>query len=158
MRILRRCVAVFVILAPVVVHAQSAEPDVGRAVSLADTLEALERASWVAWQQRDSTFFSRFLTTDHVEVGANGPISRAAVLAGVASPACVVRGYQLDAFRTTRLDAHTAILTYHAAQDTRCGTAAVPSPAWATSLYVWRDGRWQNALYQQTPTPRPTSP
>ena len=32
--------------------------------------------------------------------------------------------------------------------------AAAALDAWASSLYVRRDGRWQNALYQQTPTQR----
>jgi hypothetical protein len=39
-----------------------------------------------------------------------------------------------------------------AAQDTTCKGIAVPSPVWATSLYIRRDGRWFNVLYQQTPT------
>lgn len=123
--------------------------------TLADTLQSLERASWVAWQARDSSFFSRLLSPDHVQVGPSGRVARAAVLAGVASPACVVRAYTLDSFRMTRLDEHTAVLTYHARQTTHCNGVAVPSPVWATSVYVFRDGRWLDALYQQTPIPSP---
>jgi hypothetical protein len=123
--------------------------------TLADTLEALERASWAAWKARDSAFFRRFLSEDHVEVGFFGRGTKAAVLAGVASPACVVTSYEVDQFTVTRFDAHTAALTYHAAQHTLCNGHPVPSPVWATSLYVQRGGHWLNALYQQTPDQRP---
>lgn len=123
--------------------------------TLADTLQSLERASWVARQDHDSTFFSHFLAPDHVETGASGRISRATVLAGVATRACVLRSYMIDSFRTTRIDEHTAVFTYHVRQATRCNGVAVSSPAWATSVYVFRDGHWLNAAYQQTPTPEP---
>jgi hypothetical protein len=43
------------------------------------------------------------------------------------------------------------LVTYRAEQDTVCGTARVPSPVWATSLYVKRAGKWLNVLYQHAP-------
>jgi hypothetical protein len=66
-----------------------------------------------------------------------------------------VRSYGLDRFVVTTLSETTAVVTYHAEQDTLCGGQRVPSPAWVSSLYVLRDGRWQNAVYQQTPVPGP---
>jgi hypothetical protein len=47
-------------------------------------------------------------------------------------------------------DENTALLTYRAEQDTMCGKSAVPSPAWVSSLFVRRNGKWVNALYQHT--------
>ena len=129
-------------------HAATPAPD-----PLEATLVGLERRSWQAWQQRDGAFFEKFLSDDHVEVGIQGIARKRSVVAGVASPACVVRGYTLDAFQFTRLGPTTAVLMYHAEQDTLCGGQRVPSPAWVSSLYVLRGGRWQNAVYQQTPTP-----
>lgn len=117
---------------------------------LRETLINLERQSWEAWKNRDGKFFERFLSDDHVEVGFTGVANKATVVAGVASPACVVKSYQIDNFKLTRFDENTALLTYHAEQDTACNRIAVPSPVWASSLYVKRDGRWRNALYQQT--------
>jgi hypothetical protein len=76
---------------------------------------------------------------------------KAQVVAFVASPACVVESYSLGAFRFQRVAEDAAVLTYRAEQKTACGGAAVPSPAWATSMYVNRGGRWLNVLYQQTP-------
>jgi hypothetical protein len=118
--------------------------------TLKDTLVDLERQSWQAWQQRDGAFFQAFLSDDHVEVGFRGVARKAAVVAGVASPACVVHSFAIDSFDLTTLNPTTALLTYHAAQRTLCNGHAVPSPVWASSLYVRRGGRWLNAMYQQS--------
>ncbi len=114
-------------------------------------LIALEKQSWVAWQGRDGAFFDRFLSADHVEMQGDGPAGKAGVVATVASPACVVASYRIDRFKLTRFSADTALLAYRAEQDTTCGKAKAPSPVWATSLFVRKDGRWQNALYVHSP-------
>ena len=92
--------------------------------------------------------------TYHVELGFSGVTDKATVVAGVASPGCVVKSFTVDKFQLTLFDAKTALLTYHAAQDMTCGGTAVPSPVWVSSLYVKRGKRWVNALYQQTQTPK----
>ena len=120
--------------------------------ALQESLIKLEKQSWEAWKNRDGKFFQDFLADDHVDVGFGGTTNKSTVVSGVASPACVVKSYTVDRFNVTVLDPHTALLTYHAAQDTTCGGKPVPSPAWVSSLYVKRGDRWQNALFQQTPT------
>ena len=120
--------------------------------ALKETLVNLEKQSWEAWQKRDGKFFQEFLADDHVEVGFGGVANKATVVTGVASPVCVVRSYTVDRFELTVLSADTALLTYHAQQDTTCGSVAVPSPVWASSFYVKRGERWLNAFYQQTQT------
>jgi hypothetical protein len=121
-----------------------------RADSLEQQLTAAERQSWVAWQQRDGKYFQNFLSDDHVEVGTTGIVNKAQVVAFVGSPACVVTSYSVDQFHLTRFDENTALLTYRAEQNTVCGKARAPSPAWVSSLFVRRNGHWVNALYQQT--------
>jgi hypothetical protein len=121
---------------------------------LEKTLIGLEKQSWVAWKARDGAFFQDFLSDDHIEVGTGGPASKADVVVFVGSPQCVVKSYSVSDFRLTVVGADTALLTYRAEQDTACGGAAVPSPAWASSLYARRNGRWLNVLYQQTPVVR----
>ena len=127
-------------------HAQPANP-------LADTLIALEKQSWVAWQGHDGAFFERFLSDDHVEMQGDGPAGKAPVVAGVRA-GCVVKSYAIDRFSMTQFSAETALLTYRAEQDTTCGPAKVPSPVWATSLFVKRGGQWQNALYVHSAAPK----
>lgn len=116
------------------------------------TLVELEKKSWEAWKNHDGKFFQQFLSDDHAEVGFGGVANKATVVAVVASPACVVKSYAIDKFELVRFDANTALLTYHAEQDTTCGGQVVPSPVWVSSLYLRRHGRWLNAVYQQTQT------
>jgi hypothetical protein len=119
---------------------------------LKSTLVELEKKSWEAWKNHDAKFFQQFLSDDHVEVGFGGVTNKATVVNGVASPVCVVKSYAINKFELVRFDANTALLTYHAEQDTTCNGQAVPSPVWVSSLYLKRHGRWMNALYQQSQT------
>jgi len=84
-------------------------------------------------------------------MGPRGTAGKAAVVATVNTPNCVVASFSVDAFTFTQFTDDTAMLAYHARQDTKCSGKPVPSPAWVSSLYVRRNGRWLNALYQQTP-------
>jgi hypothetical protein len=117
--------------------------------SLEQALESAERRSWIAWQKRDGSYFQNFLADDHVEVGTAGLATKAQVVAFVGSPVCVVKSYAVDYFRITRFNENTALLTYRAEQNTMCGNTQAPSPAWVSSMFVRRNGRWVNALYQQ---------
>lgn len=118
---------------------------------LKQMLVGLEKQSWVAWKAHDARFFEDFLSDDHVEVGPRGLTNKAALVTGVGSPVCKVDSYSVDAFRFTRVADDTAVLNYRAKQKTTCGSVSIPSPARATSVYVKRDGKWLNVLYQQTP-------
>jgi len=120
--------------------------------TLKETLINLEKQSWEAWKKRDGKFFQEFLSDDHVEMGSSGAATKAQIVAFVASPVCIINSYSIDRFELKMLKPDIALLTYHAAQDTTCSGVAVPSPAWASSLYVKRGDRWLNAFYQQTQT------
>ena len=104
--------------------AQPAPPD----AALKETLVALEKQSWEAWKNRDGQYFQGFLSDDHVEIGFGGVTDKATVVAGVGSPACVVKSYFVDHFELKALGPDTALLTYYADQDTTCGGNPVPSP------------------------------
>jgi hypothetical protein len=123
-----------------------------RAGDVGATLINLEKQSWVAWKAHDGAYFSSFLSDDHVDVSARGATDKANVVAGVAGPFCSVESYAVDGFQVTRLSQDAALLVYHAQQKTTCAGVPVPSPAWVSSLYIKRGGRWLNAVFQQTPT------
>jgi hypothetical protein len=124
------------------------------APTLKDTLIALEKQSWDAWKRRDGAFYKRFLSADHVEIGASGVSNKAEVVATVSTPRCVVADFTLDHVEMTRFDARVALLTYWANQSAKCSGVPIPAPAWVSSLYVYRNGQWLNAAYQQTPETR----
>jgi len=119
--------------------------------SVKNEIVALERQSWAAWKGHDGKFYEGFLSSDHIEVAPNGVSGKAQVVASVAGPACTVESYALSAIKFARIAADVAALTYRAEQKATCGGKPVPSPAWTTSVYVHRDGRWQNMIYQPTP-------
>jgi len=114
-------------------------------------IRQLESESWVAWKTHDAAFFEQFLADDHVEVHGYGITNKSAVVAGVRSPSCVVHTYSLGPLTVAKTSVDSVLVTYRAEQDTLCGGARVPSPVWATSLYVKRASRWVNVLYQHTP-------
>jgi hypothetical protein len=133
-----------------------AMPEFGQAIKISsdklkETLVDLEKQSWEAWKDRDGKFYQGFLSDDHQEIGASGITTKTEIVPFVGSDVCVVKSYSVDSFTLTIFDKNTALLTYHAAQDTTCGGSPVPSPVWISSLYVKRGKRWLNALYQQTP-------
>jgi hypothetical protein len=138
----RILLAALVLLASTVAFAQ--ENDVK------GTIIALEKQSWEAWQKRDGKFFADFVTDDHVDVHGSGPADKKAVVAVVGSPMCVVKSYGVEDFHFTQFSPDTALIVYRAEQDTTCGGNPVPSPSWISSLYVRRDGKWKNALFQVT--------
>jgi len=119
-----------------------------------EALIKLEKESWEAWKNHDSKFFEKFLSDDHVEIGFGGPTDKAAVVASVGSSSCTVKTYSVDRFELTILEANVAVLTYHASQETLCNGMPVPSPVWVSSVYLKREGRWLNVIYQQTQTNR----
>jgi hypothetical protein len=114
-------------------------------------LIAMENQSWVAWKGHDGKFFNSFLSDDHVELSPFGATSKESVVKGVASGGCTVKDYSIGQFGFVRLSDDAAVLTYHAAQTTTCGSVTVPSPVWATSVYAKRNGRWMNVVYEHTP-------
>lgn len=93
--------------------------------ALKDTLVSLERQSWAAWQQRDGAFFQAFLADDHGEVGFRGVTRKAAVVAGVASPTCVVHTFTIE---LTRLNPATALLIW---LDLASAAGIMHNRAWA---------------------------
>ena len=122
--------------------------------SLESRIMELERESWMAWKAQDSAFFDGFLADDHVELGRGGPATKRDVLGFIRGGACKVESYAISDFHFTRLSESSAMLVYHVRQSTQCAGSPVPSPAWATSVFALRDGRWRNVLYQQLPAAR----
>jgi hypothetical protein len=131
-------------LASVSVSCSAAQP-------LEHYLTALEKQSWQAWQQQDAGFWDKFLSDDHVELGPYGASTKQQVVGAIARRICTVRSWLVDKFSYRRVGPDTAMLIYLASQDTSCGGTQVPSPAWASSVYQRRRGRWVNVYYAQTP-------
>src|SRR5678809_389691 len=105
-------ITVLLLAAGIAAAASGQEGSSGKAASEPDLKEALiarEKQSWEAWKNRDGRFFQDFLSNDHVEIGFGGITDKAAVVAGVGSPACVVNSYTVDQFELRHFGPDTAL-------------------------------------------------
>jgi hypothetical protein len=114
-------------------------------------LVALERQSWEAWKNRDTSFFRANMAENAIQNGRTGLAKKDEIVRSIASD-CDVTSFALDesSLQVTMVDPNTALLTFKATQDATCGGTKAPSPVWATSMYVRRGGKWLNAFYQET--------
>jgi hypothetical protein len=118
--------------------------------AIKNKLIELEKQSWEAWKNQDSSFFVHFLSNDHIEMGSYGAATKEQVVHGIASHACAVTSYKVVEFKLKMLSENLAVIIYHAEQNTQCMNTPVPSPVWVSSLYIRRNDKWENVLYQQT--------
>ena len=117
---------------------------------LAAHLQALEAALQSAAVRADSASLAQLLAEEFVEFGSSGNVwTRAATLADL--PAEQFTPRSISDFQAQLLADDVALLTY---RSQRHAAGAVPASAsLRSSLWKWRDGRWQMAFHQGTPIP-----
>ena len=64
---------------------------------------------------------------------------------------CDVKSYSLSDTKVDWIDKDTALLTYKAESDATCGGQKSPSPVYAASVWVKKNGKWIAAFHQETP-------
>jgi hypothetical protein len=147
----RRSLAVLALLglASLPAHAQE-QPDIA---TLREQLMSLERQSWEYLRARDRAAMRHFLPEDALQIYADGTrYFKDDVLA-------YMPNYRLDQYEIEptygmrMISPDAAVLIYRvtsrgAARFARTETSKVL----ATSLYVRRDSKWWNVLYQETPS------
>ena len=117
---------------------------------LAAHLQALEAALQSAAVRADSASLALLLAEEFVEFGSSGNVwTRAATLADL--PAEQFTPRSISDFQAQLLADDVALLTYRS-QRHRAG-ALPASASLRSSLWKWRDGRWQMAFHQGTPIP-----
>ena len=118
-----------------------------------DELMAIERSLWTAFGAADGESFRQHLTADYTQAIAGSPVvaGRDSIVAAVAAGECQLRSFDLQNGASRELAPGVILLTYNATQDASCGAEALPPRLYASSIYVWRDGRWLTAAYQETP-------
>ena len=117
---------------------------------LAAHLQALEAALQSAAVRADSASLALLLAEEFVEFGSSGNVwTRAATLADL--PAEQFTPRSISDFQAQLLADDVALLTY---RSQRHAAGALPASAsLRSSLWKWRDGRWQMAFHQGTPIP-----
>ena len=107
---------------------------------------------WQAWQNQDPQPFEQNLASDGILVSHQGPQTNAEVIKDVAGKQCQVKSFSVDAksARLTKIDSNTYIITYKAEQDAVCQGNKLPSPVYASEVWIKHGSDWKNHFYQET--------
>jgi uncharacterized protein (TIGR02246 family) len=104
-----------------------------------------------AFQKGDAEAIKRLTTDDHVAVTAyyGGPQDRAEQIRTL--PDLKLSEYAPAKMKVTRLGKDAALVTYELTLKGTCKGKEVPRNNFASAVWVRRDGKWQEAFYQETP-------
>ena len=102
-----------------------------------------------AWKAKDLGYFRSHIPENGVFWGENGTFSRDQQLEEqqASAKACTVQGYSLSDFGMLPLASGAYLLTYKAEQYATCDGAKVPVHLNGSSVYLFKEGRWQ-AIYR----------
>jgi len=102
-----------------------------------------------AWKAKDWGYFRNHIPENGVSWGEYGTFSREQQLAEQqnSAKACTVEGYGLSDFGMMPLASGVYLLTYKAEQYATCGGQKVPIHMNGSSVYIFKEGRWQ-AIYR----------
>jgi hypothetical protein len=102
-----------------------------------------------AWKSRDEAYFRNHIPENGIFWGEYGTFSRDQQLEEQKNSAksCKVEGYGLSDFGVLPLAGGVYLLTYKAEQYATCAGEKVPVHMNGSSVYIFKDGRWQ-AIYR----------
>jgi uncharacterized protein (TIGR02246 family) len=119
-----------------------------------ETVLAIERRAWEAWQRKDASFFRTTLLPNAAYVSGDGISTREEIAKQVETSTCTVNGFILRNQEVRSLSPDVALLTLRAMSDVTCGDRSIHSDAWSTTLFV-RDGdSWKVSFHQETDAQR----
>src|SRR2546423_6763340 len=113
-------------------------------------LVEMENALWNAWKNKDAKPFETHLSANSVMVSENGVSGKQDMTKELASMPCEIKSFTLSDWKMTKYDADAALLTYKGVTEGTCGGQPIPA-AWASSLWVRKNGTRQAAFHQETP-------
>ncbi|SDA73954.1 MULTISPECIES: DUF4440 domain-containing protein [unclassified Janthinobacterium] len=120
------------------------------ATDLAAQLQALEAALQSQAVRADGARLAALLADEFIEFGSSGHVwTRVATLADLPAEQFCPRS--IYDFQARLLASDVAFVTYRSLR--HASGALPPSASLRSSLWKWRDGRWQLAFHQGTPMP-----
>ncbi len=125
-------------------HAQSQNR-----VAVEQELVHTEYGFFEAWKAKDLAYFRNHIPQNGVSWGEYGTFSREQQLEEQQNSAktCTVQGYTLSDFGMLSVASGVYLLTYKAEQFANCGGQPVPVHMNGSSVYIFKEGRWQ-AIYR----------
>lgn len=103
-----------------------------------------------AFVSRDAAVLKKLMTEDHVSITSyahkEGRKQQIAAL-----PNFKIDKYSTEGMKSQTISKNTVLLTYRVKYQGSYKGTSLPARCLASSLWVMRDGRWQEVLYQETP-------
>ena len=117
--------------------------------SVEQELVRTETGFFEAWKSKDEAYFRSHIPANGVFWGENGTFSRDQQLEAqrTLAKSCTVDGYSLSDFGVLPLATGSYLLTYKFDQYATCAGEKLPVHMNGSSVYVFKDGRWQ-AIYR----------
>lgn len=141
------CAALLISLTASIAPAQAQAPQKKNNVD--QELVRTETGFFEAWKSKDTSYFRNHIPENGVFWGEYGTFSRDQQLEEQkqSAQACSVEGYSLSDFGVLPLTSGAYLLIYKAEQHATCGGQKVPVYMNGSSVYIFKDGRWQ-AIYR----------
>jgi hypothetical protein len=126
----------------------------GKNSDVEQKLSSAEKQLYEAWKNNDMGPFKQNLTDDVVVVDGGGIIQgKDKLVEMMTKTPCDVKSYSLGDIKVSWIDKNTALLAYKAESEANCGGQKDPSPVYASSLWVKKNGKWQTAFHQASAVP-----
>lgn len=127
---------------------QAASASKGKS-SLEETIISMEKRAWEAVKNRDTKAFSELFAADGMMADSAGFATRSAFFQTL--PDLTISQYTLTDFKVMMIDKDSAIITYKAdVKGSFKGQAFPPNPAYVSSIWTKRGGKWMAVYHQET--------
>jgi hypothetical protein len=143
------CSAILVVLTLRIGPTNAQAPQKQKKPAVDQELVRAETGFFEAWKSKDQNYYRSHIPENGVFWGEYGTFSRDQQLEEQKSSAkaCTVDGYSLSDFGVLPLAAGAYLLTYKAEQYATCGGEKAPVHMNGSSVYIFKEGRWQ-AIYR----------
>ncbi|REJ76230.1 MAG: nuclear transport factor 2 family protein [Acidobacteria bacterium] len=118
----------------------------------AEELTKLETDLWAAWAEKDTKPFEGVLADDFIELTADGPKDRAAILKQIAEHNCEIDSTGLSEAIATKVADNMYVFSYYGRATGKCDGETIPSAPNYTTTVFRKDGDvWKAVFHMGTP-------
>jgi uncharacterized protein (TIGR02246 family) len=128
---------------------RAASPGGAKKSAVEDSIINLEKQAWEAVKNKDANGFNKLFAEDGLMIDSMGMTTRAAFIQTL--PDLNITEYSLENLKVVMLDKDAAVVSYKAnVKGSFKGQAFPPNPAYVSSTWVKRGGKWVAMFHQET--------
>ena len=123
----------------------------GKNSAAEEKLISTEKLLFEAWKNHDMGPFKQNLTDDVMVVVGDGILlGRDKLIDAMTKEVCEAKSYSLGDMKVSWIDKDAAVLAYKVDIDAICGGKKSPSPAYLSSVWAKRNGKWLTVFHQES--------